>query len=282
MAVLAGDHGLAAVGGDPAGFHAFRQADDCKAGRAVGEIPGLPVRVQEEEPWVEGLGLDGARARVLLDACGLGVSGIGRLPDPGLPVSVHDESLAAGGEGGDGLRLSGQAGCGLFFELCSRVLGVGLAGLEDVDAALPVHGQEPVVVDADAGEPGVLAGVEDGGRRLFIVPGVDPLVGSEGRLPMVAGCGLQVAEPFGSLGGGGNLLGCAVLRPGVDAAVAGQTDKLVSCGLDGGELRLLPVGRADGQPRAGGGPVLGLSVQSVVFDHCAFRVMSRRTGVRKS
>ena len=256
VAVRISDDGLAIIGCDRVSFHAFRQADRCGAVLAIGQVPGLPVRVHEEEPLVEGLGLDGARARFLLDACGLGVSGIGRLPGPGLPVSVHDEDPAAGGDGGNGLRLSGQAGRGLLGEFRVQVLASGIARLIGVCLSLLVHGQQQVVVDADAGEPGVLAGVEDGGRRLLAGPGVDVLVGSQGGLPMAAGCGLQVAEPFRSLNRGGDLLGRAVLRPGVDAAVAGQTDQLVSCGLDGGELRLLPVGRADGQSRAGGGPVV--------------------------
>ena len=63
-------------------------------------------------------------------------------------------------------------------------------------------------------------------------------------------------ESVGSLDGSGDLLGCAVLRPCVDAAVACQADNLVSCGLDAGELRLLPVGWADGQDGSGGGPVI--------------------------
>ncbi|WLT11204.1 hypothetical protein [Bifidobacterium asteroides] len=46
------------------------------------------------------------------------------------------------------------------------------------------------------------------------------------------------------------------MRPCVDAAVAGQADNLVSCGLDAGVAGFLPVGRADGQSGAGGGPVV--------------------------
>ena len=46
------------------------------------------------------------------------------------------------------------------------------------------------------------------------------------------------------------------MRPGVDAAVAGQADKLVSCGLDTNVTGFLPVGRVDGQPGAGGGPMI--------------------------
>ena len=136
------------------------------------------------------------------------------------------------------------------------ILAAGLYGLESVGLSLPVHGQEPVVVDADAGEPGVLAGVEDRGRRLLAGPGVDVLVGSQDGLPMAAGCGLQVAEPFRSLNRGGSLLGRALLRPGVEAAVPGQANSLAACGLDADVAGLLPVGRADGQAGAGGGPVV--------------------------
>ena len=199
---------------------------------------------------VEGLGLDNAHARVLLDAHGLGVSGVARIPGPCPPVRVHDEDPAAGGDGEDGLRLSGQADCFLLFWL--RVLAV----LEGVDLSLPVHGQEQVVVQADAGEPGILACVENRGCVFLAVPGVDVLVGSECCLRSAAGCGLLVAEPVGSLGWSGNLFRRAVLRPCVDAAVAGQADKLVSCGLDADKLRFLPVGRADGQLGSGGGPVV--------------------------
>ena len=101
--------------------------------------------------------MEGAHARVLLNACGLGLPGLACVPGPGLPVSVHDENPAAGGEGKDGLRLSGQAVCFLFFEPQARVLAV----LEGVDLALPVHRPQQVIVDADAGEPGVPAGVEN-------------------------------------------------------------------------------------------------------------------------
>ena len=216
----------------------------------------LPFCVQEEESLVEGCGLDGAHSRVLFDGFRFDVAGVARLPGPGLAVRVHDESLAAGGDGGDGLRLSRQAERHLFGGLQILILAVGLAVLEGVDLSFLVHGQEPVVVYADAGEPGVLAGVEDGGRCSSAGPGVDVLVGSERGLQVAAGCGLQVTEPVGSLGGESNLAGCVVLRPGVDAAVACQADKLLSGGLDAGELRFLPVGRADGQPSAGGGSVV--------------------------
>ena len=152
------------------------------------------------------------------------------------------------------IGLPGQADGFLYCGL--RILAVGLIDLEDVDLSLPVHGQEPIIVHADAGEPGVLSGVQERGYELLAVPNVDPLVGSQGGLPAAAGCGLQVAEPAGSLGGGGNLLGCVVLCPGVDAPVAGQAHNLVTCGLDARVTGFLPVGRADGQPGAGGGPVL--------------------------
>ena len=46
------------------------------------------------------------------------------------------------------------------------------------------------------------------------------------------------------------------MRPCVDAAVACQTDHLLSGGLDAVVVGFLPVGWADGQPRAGGGPVV--------------------------
>ena len=75
-------------------------------------------------------------------------------------------------------------------------------------------------------------------------------------MPVAACCGLQVMEPVGSLGWERNLHGRAVLRPGVDAAVAGQAHDLVSCGLDAGVVGLLLVGRADGQLGAGGGPMV--------------------------
>ena len=91
---------------------------------------------------------------------------------------------------------------------------------------------------------------------MLAVPGVDPLVGSECRLPEAACRGLQVTEPVGGLRGGGNLVGSVVLCPGVDAAVAGQAESLLACSVNAGELRLLPVGWADGQPRASGGPVV--------------------------
>ena len=107
VAFLVNDHGLVLVDGEPSGFHAFRQAETCGTGGAVGQVIGLPVRVQKEEPLVEGLGLDDAHARVLLDAFRLGFYRVGRVPDPGLPVRVHDEGPAAGGGVGDGLCLSG-------------------------------------------------------------------------------------------------------------------------------------------------------------------------------
>ena len=88
------------------------------------------------------------------------------------------------------------------------------------------------------------------------VPGVDLLVGSESNLPAAAGCGLQVVEPVGSLGGGGNLFECAVLCPCVDAAVTGQAHNLVSCGLNADVAGFLRLGRADGQVGAGGGPMI--------------------------
>ena len=189
-AILAGDHGLVLVGGGPAGFHAFRQADLDHGGGAVGQVPGLSFRVQNKEPLVEGLGLDDARARILLDSFWFGFSDLACVPGPGLPVRVHDEDPAGGGGSGDGLRLSGQPGRGLFGGFRVRVLAAGLAGLEDVDPTLSVHGQEPVIAHADAGELGVPAGVEDCGCGLLAGPGVDPLVESECGLPAAAGCGL--------------------------------------------------------------------------------------------
>ena len=164
VALPVGDDGLVLVCRDPACFHALRRADGCRVGCAVGQVPGLPVRVQEEEPLVEGLCLDGARAGVLPDGFGLDIAGAARLPGPGLPVRVHDEGPAGGGGGGDGLRLPGQDGRGLLQEFRIRVPAVFLAVLEGVDLSFTVHGQEPVSVQADAGEPGVLSGVEDGGR----------------------------------------------------------------------------------------------------------------------
>ena len=169
-----------------------------------------------------------------------------------MPVRVQDEDPLVGGGGGDGLRLPGQAGCGLLGEF-RLVLAAGLVG---VDLSLPVHRQKQVIVRADAGEPGVPVGVEDYGFSLSAVPDVDPLVGAEGRLPPAAGCGLQIMEPAGSLGGEGNLLGRAVFRPCVDAAVAGQADSLLACGVDIAETWFLLVGRVDGQAGAGGGPVV--------------------------
>ena len=201
MAVSVDDRGLIAVAVDFADLRAVGQASGCGVGGTVGEVPGVPVRVQEEEPLVEGLGLDGARSRLLLDACGFDIAGISCVPRPGLPVRVHDEDSTVGGHGEDGLRLPGQADCFLLFWLRARVLSVFLAGLEGVDLALLVYCQQPVIVDADAGEPGVAAGVEGGGCDLPVVPGVDPLVGSERRLPSATGRGLQVAEPIRSLGG---------------------------------------------------------------------------------
>ena len=152
--------------------------------------------------------------------------------------------------------LPGQAGRGLFGEFRGLVLAAGLAGLVGVDLSLPVHRQEPVIVRADAGELGVPVGVEDGGRGLLAGPGVDLLVGSQGGPPPAAGCGPQVVEPFGGMGGGGHLFGCAVFRPCVDAAVAGQADGLFACGVDAAETWFLLVGRVDGQAGAGGGPVV--------------------------
>ena len=187
-AVLASDHSLLLVGCNPAGFQAFRQADGCEASCAVGLVIGVTVRVQEEIALVESLDLDDTRARVLFKICGLGFSGVAHLPGPGLPVRVHDERLAGGGRSEDGLRLSGQAGCGLLYKF--RVLTVGLAGPESVDLSLLVHGQEPVIVHADAREPSASDGIEDGGRCLSAGPGVNVLVGSERGLPSAAGCGL--------------------------------------------------------------------------------------------
>ena len=63
-------------------------------------------------------------------------------------------------------------------------------------------------------------------------------------------------EPVGSLGGEEDLFWCTVLRPSVDAAVAGQAHDLVSCGVDARIVGLLLVGRADGQLGAGGGPMV--------------------------
>ena len=101
---------------------------------------GLSVRVQQEDSFTEGLGLDDADSWVLSDARGFGLSDVVRVPSPCLSVRVHDEDLAGGGGGGDGLRLSRQACCSLFSELWSWVLGVGLSGLEGVDLSLLVHG----------------------------------------------------------------------------------------------------------------------------------------------
>ena len=141
----------------------------------------MSVRVQQEEPLIEGLGLDDAYARVLLDAFGLGSSSVARVPGPGLPVGIQGEDPAAGGDGEDGLRLPGQAGCSLLRGF--RVL----AGLVGVDLSLPVHCQEPITMHADAGELGAPAGGEDRGCGLLAVPCVDVQVGSERRLPVVAG-----------------------------------------------------------------------------------------------
>ena len=176
MAVFVDDRGLIVAAVDSAGLLAAGQADDCRAALAVWQVPGLSVRVQEEEPLVEGLRLDDTHARVLLDACGLGFPGVAHLPGPGLPVRVHDERLAGGGDGGDGLRLSGQAGCGLLQAFRVQALAVGIAGLIGVDLSLPVHRQEPIVVHADAGEPGILAGVEERRCCLSAGPSVYPLV----------------------------------------------------------------------------------------------------------
>ena len=255
-AVLAGDDGLVLVGGGPAGFHAFGQADLDHGGGAVGQVIGVPVCVQEEKPRVERLGLNDAHARVLFDACGLDVAGVVRIPVPSLPVRVQGEDPAVGGDGGDGLCPPRQAGRGLFGGFRVQVLAVGIAGLVGVDPSLLVHGQQPVAVYADVAELGAPAGVEDGGRRLPAGPGVDVLVGSESGLPMAVGCGLQVVEPVFCLGGGGNLYWRAVLRPCVDAALACQTDSLLSSSLDAGVVGFLLVGWADGQLGAGGGPVV--------------------------
>ena len=200
----------------------------------------MTVCVQQEESLVEGLDLDDAHARVLLDAFWFGFPGVDRLQGPGLSVRVHDEGLDAGGDGGDGLRLPGQAERGPLSGF--RIL----AGLVAVDSALPVHGQQQVSVHADAGEPDILSGVEERRRGLLVVPGVYVLVGSECCLQVAAGCGLLVVEPFVSLGGERNLFGCVVLRPGVDAAVACQADNLLSCGMDVDIVRLLRAGRLDG------------------------------------
>ena len=140
MAVVAGDYGLIFAAGDTAGLCAVRQAESCGIGVAVGYVIGLPVHVQQEDSFTEGLGLDDADSWVLSDAYGFGFSGVVRVPDPGLSVRVHDEDPAAGGEGGDGLCLSGEACCRLLSGLCSRILGAGLAGLEGVDLPLLVHG----------------------------------------------------------------------------------------------------------------------------------------------
>ena len=254
--VLADDHGQVFVGGDRAGLYAFRQVGGCGIGCVVGQIPGMSVRVQEEEPLVEGLGLGEAHAWFLPDACGLDVAGVACVPGPGLPVGVQGEDPAAGGDGGGGLYLSGQAGLGLLQEFRVQVLAVGIIGPVDVDSSLPVHCQEPVIVHADAGEPGILVGVDNRGCCLSAGPCVDVLVGSQCGLPLAAGCGLQVVEPVGSLDRESNLHRCAVMGPCVDTAVASQAHNLVSCGLDTDVVRFLRVGRADGQPGAGGGPMV--------------------------
>ena len=197
LAVRAGDDGLVAVAGNPVGSHVFRKADSCETGGAIGKVPGLPVRVQEEESLVEGLGLENANARVLPDAFGLGFPGVARLPGPGLPFRVQGEDPAVGGYCGDGLRLPGQAGRSLFGGFRVQVLATCQTGSEGVDLSLPVHGQQPVIVGADAGELAVADGVEDDGRRLLAGPGVYVLVGSQSGLQSAAGCGLQVVESLG-------------------------------------------------------------------------------------
>ena len=242
LAVLADDDGLVLVGGDPAGFHAFWQIDGCKTGHVVGQMIDAPVRVQEEEPLAESPGLADVYARVLLDAFGLGSSGVARVPGPGLPVRVHDEGTAGGCDGEDGLCLSGQSGRGRLGEFRVQVLAACLAGLECMDPTLSVHCQETLAVHADARELGVRAGVESYGFSLLPGPGVDVLVGAQCGLPLAAGCGLQIAEPVGRLVGERNLLGCVVLCPGVDAAVASQADCLLSCGLYIAETWLLSTG----------------------------------------
>ena len=161
VAVRVGDDGLAVIGCDRVGFHAFRQADRCGAGRVVGQVMDLPFCVQKEEPLVEGLGLENAHARVLPDAFGFDVAGVARIPGPGLPVRVQGEGPAAGGGREYCLSLTGQVDCGVFFGFHVRT--VGLAGLVGVDLSLPVHRQQPAAVDADTGEPGVLAGIKNRG-----------------------------------------------------------------------------------------------------------------------
>ena len=131
-----------------------------------------------------------------------------------------------------------------------------MAGLEIVDTALLVHGQQSIATCADAGEPDIPISVEDGGRGLLAGPGVYVLVGSEGRLPLAAGGGLQVVESVGSLGRERSLFWCAVLCPNVDVAVAGQADKLAVCRVDARVVGLLLVGRSEGQAGAGGGFVV--------------------------
>lgn len=150
--------------------------------------------------------------------------------------------------------MPGQADRGLLSGF--HVPAVSLADLEIVDTALLVHGQQPVVACADAGEPDVPISVEDGGRGLLAGPGVYLLVGSEGRLPLAAGGGLQVVESVGSLGWESNLFWCAVLCSNVDVAVACQTDKMAVCRVDARVIGFLLVGRTDGQAGAGGGPMV--------------------------
>ena len=139
MAVLVDDHGLVLVGGGRAGFYAFWQVDGCETGHAVGQMIGVTVGVQEEEPLVEGLGLDDAHVRILLDARRLDVGSLACVPGACLPIRVQREDSVAGGDGGDGLCLSRQVCCSLFSELWSRVLGVRLAGLKGMNLALLVH-----------------------------------------------------------------------------------------------------------------------------------------------
>ena len=188
-----------------------------------------------------------------------------------MPVCVHDEGPVTGG--GDDYRLCfpWQADCGLLRKF--HVLTVGLTGLEDVDTALLIYGQQLIASCADACEPDVPVSVEDGGRGLLAGPDVDLLVGSEGRLPLAAGCSLQVVESVWSLGGERNLFLCAVLCPNVDSAVAGQAENLAACGMEARVVGFLPVGRADGQPSAGSGPVV--RIQGPVCDFCPLGFQGR-------
>ena len=67
MPVLVCDDGLVIAGADSAGFRAFWQVDGFGTGRVVGQVPGMPVSVQQEQPLVEGYSLDDAHTLILHD-----------------------------------------------------------------------------------------------------------------------------------------------------------------------------------------------------------------------